>query len=256
MTDEDDLRRMLGAVDSPSSTLDAKLVINRSRARRLPRQIAAGATSALVLAGVTFLGVQVTQQGGAVSTAGGAAESSQAYDTSEAAPEMDTMLKRSPADKVNLCTAPLSEVAGSQYGLQLDVVPPSEAPTGTGPVAVTVRLTNASEGRVVGTTLSLPAITLSQGGIVLWHTNGTPDQTYVQVNLAPGESLDYVTTFTPVRCEAVDDEGESFRADLPPLQPGEYALSALVDFTADASMGQETPDLDLVAGPLTTFALG
>ena len=250
MPDEDELRRMLGAEPAPSSTLDAKRIIGRSRARRLPRQIAAGATSALVLAGVTVLAVQTTQYTAPATTTAG-----EAFDSGAAGPEMDTMLKRAPADKINFCGAPLTEVAGSQYGLQLDVVSPGDVPAGTAPVAVTVRLTNTSDGLVVGTTSSLPAITVSQDGVVAWHTNGVIDTSYVQLTLAPGDSVDYTTTFTPVACDAVDDEGEAFRAGLPPLEPGSYELSALLDFAPDASMLAPTTELDLVAGPPTTVSV-
>ncbi|MCU1409559.1 MAG: hypothetical protein JWR04_266 [Rhodoglobus sp.] len=253
MPTENDLRDAFATADAPN-TLDARRIVARSRARRLPRQLAAGSVGALALAGVVVLGVQVTQLSSpSVSTAGGGA----AYDSSESAPapEADTMVKRAPADKINLCTAPLTELAPSQYGLQLDVLTPGEATAGTAPIAVTVRLTNTSDDRVVGSTGSLPAVTLSQGGIVTWHTNGTPGTSFVFINLAPGASVDYTTTFTPVRCDVVDDEGEAFRLNLPALEPGSYQLSALIDFTADPSMGQEAPELDLVSGPLSPITL-
>lgn len=257
MTDEDDLRRMLGATGTPPNTLDARRIVAKSRARRLPRQLAAGAASALVIAGVSVLAVQTTQYSAPSLSQGVTAEQDTAPDAGPVAPEaMDTMLKRIPADRVNLCAAPLAEVAGSQYGLQLDVVPPAAVPTGTAPVAVMVTLTNTSDALVVGTTSSLPAITLSQGGIVQWHTNGPSDSTYVALNLAPGASVDYTTTFTPVRCDTVDDEGESFRSDLPALEAGDYELSALLDFAPDASMLSPTTELDLVAGPRRAVTLG
>ena len=250
MTSENDLRDRLTASDAPAHSLDARQIIARSRRRRLPRQIAAGAASAFVLAGVTVLAVQVTQLSQpATMTAG------EAYDSSEAAPEMNAM-KRAPADKINLCTATLAEVSPSQYGLQLDVTAPMTAPAGPDPVPVTVRLTNTSDREVIGTTPVNPAITLSQNGVVLWHTNGPVDFALTAVDLQPGASVDYQASMTPVQCSVDDDLAESFRADLPPLAPGQYQLSALMDFTADPSMQQLTSELDLVSGPLSTITLG
>ena len=55
-----------------------------------------------------------------------------------------------------------------------------------------------------------------------------------------------------IEVRIVDDEGEAFRAGLPPLEPGSYELSALLDFAPDASMLAPTTELDLVAGPPTT----
>lgn len=255
MPTEDDLRDAFANADAPN-TLDARRIVARSRARRIPRQLAAGSVGALALVGVVVLGVQVSQFSSPATTT--SMTGGTAYESSDSAPapEADTMLKRAPADQINLCTAPVAEVAPSQYGLQLDVVAPESAPAGTAPVAVTVRLTNTSDGRVVGSTGSLPAITLSQGGIVKWHTNGTPDTTFVWINLAPGESIDYTTTFTPVLCDVVDDEGDAFRPGLAALEPGSYEISALVDFTADESMMPQTPDLDLVSGPASAVELG
>lgn len=250
MPTENDLRDMFAESDAPRSTLDAKRVIARSRARRLPRQLAAGAVGALAVAGISVLAIQVTQvQSPATTTAG------EAYDQSEPlAPEM--AIKRAPADKINLCTGTVSDVAPSQYGLQLEVTAPAVAPVGTQPVTATVVLTNTSDREVVGYTAATPALTLSQGGTVLWHSNGPMILSVVTVDLQPGESLDYQASFTPVRCGVEDDSAEAFRTDLPAVEPGSYQLSALIDFTADPSMGQETPELDLVTGPLSPVTIG
>ena len=253
MPTEDDLRDAFARADAPN-TLDARRIVARSRARRLPRQLAAGSVGALALAGVLVLGVQITQLSSpAVSTAGGGA----AYDSSESAPapEADTMIKRAPADKVNLCTGPLAELAPSQYGLQLDVAFAASAPADSDLVTGAVTLTNTSDREVIGYTPTSPAMTLSQDGVVLWHSNGITNYALMSVDLAPGASLEYQASFVPARCAVEDDERESFRADLPALEPGAYQLSALIDFTADPSMGQETPELDLVSGPLSTIAL-
>ena len=73
MPTEDDLKRMFDSADRPGAIefepIDAKRVIRRSRARRLPKQFAAGAGGALAIVGVTVLGLQSVQLGGPVSTA-------------------------------------------------------------------------------------------------------------------------------------------------------------------------------------------
>ena len=70
MPDENDLKRMFESIDLPGgSGIDAKHVIRRSRARRLPKQLAAGAGGALVLVGVTVLGVQSMQLGPSTTSA-------------------------------------------------------------------------------------------------------------------------------------------------------------------------------------------
>ncbi|CAN5139850.1 hypothetical protein BH09ACT5_BH09ACT5_04460 [soil metagenome] len=247
MPSEKDLRDLFAGAEAPN-TLDSGRVIARSRARRLPKQVAAGSDGALAVVGLVVLGVQVTQLPRPVTTAG------EVLDSSAPAPEIATM-KRAPAEKVNLCAGTLAETAPSQYGLQLDVVFPATAPSGAGPVTGTVRLTNTSDREVVGTTPSAPAVTLSRDGVVLWHTNGAADLSAVVVDLAPGASLEYQAAFTPVRCDVEDDLADAFRADLPALDPGAYELSALIDFTAGASMEQLTPELDLVGGPRSTITL-
>lgn len=250
MTDEDDLRRMLGSTDAPRSTVDAQRVIARSRVRRLPRQLAAGAVGALALAGVSVLAIQVSQvQAPATMTAG------EAYDQSAPAPEIDA-IKRAPADKINLCGGTLADVAGSQYGLRLDVTAPATAPVSTEPMAATVVLTNTSDIEVVGYTAATPALTLSQDGTVLWHSNGPMIMSVVTVDLQPGESMEYQGSFTAVRCGIEDDSAEAFRDDLPPVAAGTYQLSALIDFTPDASMLPQNTELDLVAGPPSQVVIG
>jgi hypothetical protein len=249
MPTEDDLRNLF-ASEPARNTVDARRVIAKTRARRLPRQFAAGAVGALAVVGITVVGIQSALPHQSVSTLSGAApevQSGQAFDSAA---------KRAPADKINLCAGSLAQSAPSFYGLQLDVTFPASATVGTDSVQGTVRLANTGQETVKGTTASTPAITLSQGGVVLWHSNGPASELAVAVDLAPGESLEYPASFSPVRCEPADDQTESFRAGLPPVPAGEYELSAAIDFMPDASMAQlSTPGLDLVTGPTAPIAL-
>lgn len=249
MPDQNDLRDLFASADTGApNALDAKRVIARSRARRLPKQLAAGSVGALVLVGVGVLGVQVSQFSSPVSmTAGEASDSS--------APMPESAMKRVPADRVNLCAAAVVDVAPSQYGLQLDVEFPSSAPVGTAAVQGMVRLTNTSDSHVVGTTPAVPAITLSRDGVVLWHSNGPTIFSVVDVDLAPGASLEYPASFVPVQCGVEDDAAEAFRADLPALQAGGYELSALIDFAPAPVMAPQTTELELVGGPRSAISL-
>ena len=247
MPTEDELRDLFASTPV-TNDLDPQRVIARSRARRLPRQLAVGAIGTLAVAGIVVISLPALlpqqQAMSILATDGAAAPQSQALDT-----------KRAPADKINLCTGTVAEPAPSFYGLELDVEFPVSAPAGA-PVEGMVKLVNNGTAEVVGSTAASPAITVSQGGIVLWHSNGPSTDIAVQVDLQPGESLEYPASFTPVRCDIADDEAESFRADLPALPAGSYDVSAAFDFLPDESMvQQDTPGLDLVTGPRSPITL-
>jgi hypothetical protein len=250
---EDDLRDMFASSAPGSAPLDAERIIARSRVRRLPRQLAMGAIGTLAVAGIAVVGIQSMMPQPQASTM---SQTDAAAPSAEGGQTFDTTTKRAPAEKINLCTGTVAEAAPSLYGLRLDVAFPESAPAGTDPVQGTVRLTNTGTQAVMGTTAASPAITVSQGGIVLWHSNGPMIDLAVTVDLAPGQSMDYPASFSPVRCDVADDEAESFRADLPVLPAGGYNLSAAIDFQPDASMAQQgTPGLDLVTGPLVPITL-
>lgn len=247
MVDERDLRELF-AEQTSSGEIDARAVIRRSRARRLPRQLAAGSIGVLAVVGIGVLGVQTIappQQSTVMMEQDGAEDT---FVAPEAA-------KRAPANRLNLCEALVAEPAPSAYGLQLDVAFPESAPAVGAPVAGAVRLTNTSGERVTGTTVGSPAITVSQHGIVLWHSNGAVDAVAMVVDLEPGQSVELAASFTPVRCAVEDDAAEAFRVDLPPLAPGAYELSAAIDFAPDPSMAPATPYLDLVTGPRARVVL-
>lgn len=249
---------MFASGDGPRATIDTKRVIARSRGRRRPLQIAAGAVSALAIVGIVTVAVQTSQfSSPATMTSQGAADS---RSTTEQAAPTDTLesgVKRAPADKLNLCTGTLAQSAPSFYGLRLDATFPAEASVGTSAVNGTVRLTNTSGMRVTGTTNATAAVTLSQDGIVVWHSNGATIMSLAIIDLEPGATAEYQASFTPVRCGIDDDLEPSFRDDLPALPAGGYDLSAAIYFTADESMVQpQAPELDLVTGPLAPITLG
>ena len=114
-------------------------------------------------------------------------------------------------------------------------------------------MTNTSAEPVRGTTYTVPAVILSQDGIVVWHTNGAVDANAIVVDLEPGASMQYSAWFEPVRCTADDETFEAFPAGLPPAGAGSYELSAAIDFAPDVPTA--TTELDLVTGPRMPIVL-
>jgi len=221
--------------------------------RSLGAKIAAGsvitlAVGGLIAASVLGIGSLVRPAASAAQADAGTTGEVPAPDTATA-PASGTDITRAPADHINLCTGTLAEVAPSESGLELTVHFPGSAKAGTDPIDGTVTLTNNGADTVAGYTAASPALTLSKDGIVLWHTNGAMIDLARDVNLAPGESFDYETSFTPVVCTVDDDLAElGFAEDLPAAHAGEYKLSAMIDLLGDSAA-------DLISGPASTITL-
>ncbi len=265
MPSEQDLRDFFAnAPVTPGRELNAIRVITRTRARRLPRRIAAGAVGTLAVAGILFVGVQVVLPSMVPSTVDSAAQPKQATDSAGSdalAGGTNESIKRAPAEKINLCEGAVAQPTPSIYGLQLEVAFPATASVTAQNIKGTVRLTNTSTRHVSGYTAESPAMTLSQNGIVQWHSNGPQTLVAVQVDLAPGESMQYPASFLAARCSVADDDAANFSNSLPAVMPGAYYLSAAIDFTPDASAvpqakGTPTaPGIDLVSSPAFAIAL-
>ena len=255
MPTEDDLRNMFASADGPvEHGIDANRVIRRSRARRLPKQLAAGAGGALVLVGVTVLGVQSLDLGGPVTTADAPmSQESSDSDAGSAQDESAFSTKRAPAEKLNLCGGPVTDFEPNFIGLVLDVVFPATAPASSERIEGIVIMTNDTTETVTGSTLVDPTITLSQDGVTLWHSNGATDLVATPVDLAPGASMQFTASFEPVRCEAEDDALDAFRPNLPPVGAGTYELSAALDFSSDQVTA--TPEAFLITGPRMPITL-
>ena len=246
MASEPNLRHLFDA-PQPTSVIDVASVVRRSRARRLPKVLGVTGVSVLAIGGLVFGGVQVLGLPAASNIAGSApaADSPMMSEAGDSAFSDDT--KRAAAEYLNLCAAPLAEVAPSPTGLMLSVSFP-DASAGSSVVEGTVTMTNTGTETLVGYTAAAPAITLSQDSVVLWHSNGPTTQEAREVTLAPGASMDYAASFSPVVCAAEDDSRESFRTDLPVAPAGEYQVSAAIEF-----MGEF--DAELITGPASTVSL-
>ena len=270
------------AANAPTGALDVDSVLRRARRRRLPRRLATGGAGALAIAGIGFAGANALGGAGQVTTlssgqsedspagtaadqgagvpgtgdtaeSGGAAGSSGAAGSGAAAGSGGISL--APAEKVNLCGGALAEVAPAQTGLVATPRFPATAPTGTEPIAGTVTVTNTGTERVTGYTGASPAMTVSEAGITVWHTNGPQIMMAQLIDLEPGASVDLRASILPVRCGVEDDSAESFREDLPPLEPGVYQLSAIFYLIPEGPSAASLPSPDVVSGPLADIAL-
>jgi len=254
MATEPNLRDLLRGDTPTLRAIDTEAVIRRSKTRRLPAQIGIGGAFTLAIGGLGVAGLQGldgTQSSSDSATTMSEQAPDQGRDGVQGTTEGEATtggIKRAPADRINLCGGTLAEVAPSETGLVLTVDFP-DSPVGTAPVFGTVTLTNTGTRQIAGYSSPTPAITLSQAGIVLWHSNGPTIQSIQDVLLAPGESLDYQASFTPVVCSVDDDTAEAFRTDLPPVAAGEYQLSAAADISVDGVA-------ELVTGPTQTVRIG
>jgi hypothetical protein len=248
-TDKNNIHSLFAKSDDAGlGTIDAATVIRRSRARRLPLKLATGAAVVLVVGGLGFAGIQGALNNAPLASTAGASNERAGEDSSQLFSEStESQFDRAPADKINLCTGAVAEVAPSQSGLELAVDFP-DATVGQSSVEGVVTLTNTGTEAVTGYTAAAPAITLAQNGIVLWHSNGAMIALAVDVNLDPGESLEYAAWFQPVMCSVDDDLADGFGEKLPLLPSGEYQVSAAIDVVGESAT-------DLVTGPSQTVVI-
>jgi len=255
---ESELRDRFRSGTLPRGEIDVDAVIRRARARRRPRVVLAGAGSVLAIAAIAVPAVLVTSFPGAgadatsLTSAGGAAADEPAPESATdgaAGTQAYDSVQREAAGTLNACGEPVAEETPAESGLVISVAPVDATATDRG-IPVTVTLTNAGEERVTGTTGARPTVTFAGDGVVLWHTNGPEDLVARVVDLAPGQSMSYSTTFEPVVCGPADDAAEGFRPDLPAAGPGRYALSAAIDVA-----GEDGSTTELVTGPATVITL-
>jgi hypothetical protein len=258
------------AAHAPTGVVDIDGVLRRARRRRLPRRLATGGAGVLAIAGIGVAGANALGGLGQVTTlssgagsstedspggpaAGESADSGGAAGSGGAADSGGISL--APAEKVNFCGGPLAEVAPAQTGLVATPHFPASAPAGTGPISGSVTVTNTGTERVTGYTGASPAMTVSEAGITVWHSNGPQIMLAQLIDLEPGASTELPASILPVRCAVEDDSAESFREDLPALEPGVYQLSAIFYLTPEGPSAESLPAPDVVSGPLADLTL-
>ena len=252
MTPHDDLAaRLAEEADrvAPRSALDVDSLVRRSRARRRPALLGAGVLATVVIVGIGGLGIgalsglvpndftaadsastaeeSAIEQGGADDTGGGTMAEG------ESALEPDWLQNRCGA-------APITPADVPDIDVRLEVDFPTAAPTGTGAIAGTVRITNTGEDPVSGLLSATPAITLASQGVTVWHTSVRSDRGPQAIALDPGESRTVDAELRALDC-TTGDEGRGGDEDLDPLRPGEYAVSAVLDITLDDDSAARVP---------------
>lgn len=264
MSTESELRRRFhddepgGAIDR--GAIDLRAVLRRSRARRRPRVAAAAIASSLAVAGIVVpvsISVATTHTTTSVLGAGSEASAPDSAADPTRLPGQSTSgsgIKRAPAEKINLCTGAVANPAPADDGLVL-TVQPVDATAGARDIPVTVTLTNTGAQRVTGSLSPFPALTFSRDGVVLWHSNGAVPSLAQDIDLAPGASTAFQASFEPVICGVEDDTRASFRTDLPDAAPGDYRLSAALDFSPDPSDAASSEAAVLVSGPTSLVTL-
>ena len=268
---ESDLRAMLhdeqnehgahnehSAQNEHGTQIDLAAVTRRSARRHHGQQIAVGSLSTLAVVGIGAAGITGIRGISTASTSSAGSSSQSDNSTSEqgyATPaQPPTAGKRASAERINRCGAPLAQVAPDASGLVFSVDFPATASATAARITGQVTMTNTGTERLTGSTAASPAITLSQDGTVLWHSNGPTVMMVTMIDLAPGASTTYAASFTPVRCTEEDEQAESFRADLPSVGPGRYGVSAAIDFSRTDAAGTFV-STDLITGPVAPITL-
>lgn len=247
MADETELRRLLHerAATAPEPQLDASRLVRRTRARRVPRQVAVGGVLSLAIVGLgvgTVTGVRLLNPPAEMSAAdGGSQESAEGEGPATTSGEGETDdagsgaagggISLAPAYKVNLCEAMLGEPSDpARVGLSITVDFPEEAALGE-MVRGSVEVTNIGDEPIRGSISDAAATTLSDDNVVLWHTPRV--ETTAPVRLAPGESAIIDAAFEPRVCSVEHDLLEDFPADLPHVEAGTYRVSVALDIVQD-----------------------
>lgn len=250
----DTLKRAADATTPTSIDIDE--VLRRSRARRRARRTAVlsttGAVAAVLVVGGLMLGLQ--RIGGPTTADAPVMESAESADAATdaaagEAPDDESRRLMAPED-VNRCGVPVAEatdVATSPLTVDVDAPAAPVRPGTSGPATVTV--TNSGTDVVTGTIHIDAPLTVAESGVTVWNHGPVLDVGVLTIDLAPGESATVPGAFETRSCDPAP-EGRTAPALAPPLEPGDYGLSAIVTFTA--------PDgaISYLISPLAPFAVG
>jgi len=252
MTPHDDLATRLAEEaerSAPRSALDVDTLVRRSRARRRPALLGAGVLATVVIVGIGGLGVGALNglvpndltAADSASTAEEPAIELGGDDDTSGGTMADGESALAPDWMQNPCgSTPVTPADVPDIGLRMEVDFPTVAPTGTGVIMGTVRVTNVGTEPVSGLFSATPAITLASQGVTVWHTSVRSDRSPEAIVLAPGDSRSFEAELRPLAC-TIGDEGRAGDEELDPLRPGDYAVSAVVDVTLDGDPAVRVP---------------
>lgn len=236
------------------SDIDLPRVLSRVRSRRRARRIAIAGTGTAAAAVIATAGISTGLFRPTAADPGvtaGEPAPGPVNGPIDGGPAAGGASGLAPVEKMNPCGAARTELAPAESGLVARLAFPATAPVG-GTVEGTVILTNTGSERVRGWTGVRPAMTVSENGITVWHSNGPTIMLATMIDLKPGDSMELPASFEPVRCGEEDELQESFRPDLPALEAGVYELSVIVPFTPDTAQAGYAENVN---GPLATITL-
>jgi hypothetical protein len=224
--------------------IDVDSVIARARRRRRPGRIGVGLVTALAVVGLFGGGIFGLSRFVGSSGASSTAESGGSVAAPDSAP-VPSITPRPTGPLPATCGRPVPAIAPTADGLVVTVTA-KEAADHT--YAATITLTNTGPMAVHGHS-DTASVFLARDGIVLWHSSPTnPLGPGIEVDLAPGASVQILTSFDPTICGVGDDPGGELRTGLPAAPRGTYQLFGEVRL-------DNLPGTEIVSGPAKTVTL-
>jgi hypothetical protein len=224
--------------------IDVDAVIARARRRRRPGRIGVGLVTTLAVVGLFGGGIFGLSRFVGSSGASSSAESGGSVAAPDSAP-VPSIAPRPTGPLPATCGRSLPALAPTADGLVVTVTAKKSADHS---YAATITLTNTGQKAVRGHS-DTASVLLARGGIVVWHSPPTdPLGPGIEVDLAPGASLQIMTTFDATICGVGDDPGGVLRTGLPAAPPGSYQLYGEVRL-------DNLPGAEIASGPPKTLTL-
>lgn len=227
--------------------VDVDDVLRRSRAARRTRRTAVvgGVGAVAGVLAVTGLVLGLPGLRGPTATDGQVAlESSESSGGAAEDAEDPRLLAPHEVNRCGAPVAPATDAATSPLVVTVEAPAAPVPPGSSNPVTVTV--TNVGAGAVTGGIDLDAPLTVADSGITVSLPGPVPDLPPLAIALAPGESAELQGSFETRSCDAAAD-GSTLA---PVLGPGDYALSAVVSYTAPDG------EISYLVSPLAPFTVG
>jgi hypothetical protein len=241
MADEPTLRHLFGE-PPPAAAIDVSSVIRRSRARRAPRILGTGALAVLAATTIAYAGFAGLAgfNGATSSDAGGAAPMAESGVAGEEKDYSSQSLSSAVSDLYR-CGEPVFDIPQNELGLVLSVDFPSPVDVAASSIDGVVTVTNTGNDAVVVIASSAPALALTADDLVVWRAEA--GLSTLSLDLAPGETFTWDTSFSPLSCGP--DDG-------PTLSAGDYELHAAIDVGTEDG---QIPGRPWASGPSQSLIL-